>query len=181
MEIVSRELLGCALYLEGAGGTIVETEAYGPNDPACHAFRGKTERNAPLFGPPGSVYVYRSYGIHLLLNLVSEPEGRPAAVLIRALEPHAGLERIRERRRGRSALDLCSGPGKVGQALQIDLAMNGRAFDEAGLVIERPASPVDDSLILSGPRIGISQAQDRPWRFHLAGSGYVSRPRLTSE
>jgi DNA-3-methyladenine glycosylase len=133
-----------------------------------------------LFGPPGSVYVYRSYGVHLLLNLVSESEGRPAAVLIRALEPRLGIDQIRERRGGRGTLDLCSGPGKVGQALRVELEMNGRLFGEAGLVLEHPERPVDESLILSGPRIGISQAQDRPWRFHLADSRYVSRPRLAS-
>jgi DNA-3-methyladenine glycosylase len=173
-------LLGCSLYLNGAGGTIVEAEAYGPDDPACHAYRGRTDRNAPLFGPPGSVYVYRSYGIHMLLNLVSESEGRPAAVLIRALEPDAGLEHMRRRRGRKSEVDLCSGPGKVGQALGIDPSMNGYRFDHVGFVIERPASPVDGTLILSGPRIGISRAKERPWRFHLADSKYVSRPRLAS-
>jgi len=166
------------MYLDGVGGRIVETEAYGPDDPACHAYRGMTERNAPLFGPPGSVYVYRSYGIHLLLNLVTGPDGTPGAALIRALEPLRGVDEIQRRRGQIDQRNLCSGPGKVGQALEVDLSLNGQPFRRAGFDLACPTEPVDDSRILSGPRVGISRAVDRPWRFHLADSDYVSRPRL---
>lgn len=166
------------LYLGGAGGVIVETEAYGPDDPACHAWSGRTERNAPLFGPPGTIYVYRSYGIHLLLNLVAEPEGIPGAVLIRALAPDRGEEMMRKRRGKLEPTDLCSGPGKVGEALAVDLAMNGRTLTSVGFSLEPGAVSVADCDVLTGGRIGISSAQEIPWRFHLAGSRFVSRPRI---
>lgn len=138
-----------------------------------------TPRNAPLFGAPGIVYVYRSYGIHLLLNFVADAEGIPGAVLIRAIEPDAGLETIRVRRGEMNETDLCSGPGKVGQALAVDLAMNGRSFEDAGFALLDSGQTPKESEILSGPRIGISRAVERPWRFQIE-SAYVSRPRLTS-
>ena len=158
---------------------VVETEAYGPDDPACHAYRGMTERNAPLFGPPGTIYVYRTYGIHLLLNLVAESDGIPGAVLIRALEPLRGVEEIQQRRGNLKETSLCSGPGKVGQALSIDLDLNGLSFGETGFEISHREKSLDDSEVVCGPRVGISKAIDRPWRFHLADSDHVSRPRLS--
>jgi DNA-3-methyladenine glycosylase len=170
---VARELIGCRLFYEGRGGTIVETESYERDDPACHAFVGLTPRTETLFGPPGRAYVYLSYGIHSLLNFVAEPEGDAAAVLIRALKPTAGIEEMRERR---GAADLCSGPGKLTQALGVGLADNGAdlARDPFALLGpedgERPA-------VVTGPRIGITKAVDRPWRFCAADSPYVSRPR----
>lgn len=176
VEEMARSLLGYGLYSDGVGGQIVETEAYGPDDPACHAWRGRTARNAPLFGPPGTVYVYRSYGIHLLLNLVAEPEGTPGAVLIRALAPDRGEDVMRNRRCRSNRSDLCSGPGKVGEALDVDLSMSGKALEEVGLVLEPPIEQVAGGQILSGGRIGISSATEVPWRFHLHGSEFVSRP-----
>jgi DNA-3-methyladenine glycosylase len=170
---VARELIGCRLFYEGRGGTIVEAESYERDDPACHAFVGLTPRTETLFGPPGRAYVYLSYGIHSLLNFVAEPEGDAAAVLIRALEPTAGIEEMRERR---GAADLCSGPGKLTQALGVGLADNGADLARDPFVLlgpedgERPA-------VLTGPRIGITKAVDRPWRFCAADSPYVSRPR----
>ncbi|HEX5712770.1 MAG TPA: DNA-3-methyladenine glycosylase, partial [Solirubrobacterales bacterium] len=121
---VARELVGCRLFFAGVGGTIVETESYERDDPACHAYVGLTDRTEPLFGPPGRSYVYLSYGIHSLLNAVAEPEGEAAAALIRALEPTAGLEAMRERRGARSDGELCSGPGKLTEALGIGLDQN---------------------------------------------------------
>lgn len=159
----------------------METEAYGPDDPACHAYRGKTERNAPLFGPPGTIYVYRSYGLHLLLNLVAESDGIPGAVLIRALEPLRGVEEIQQRRGKLNEKSLCSGPGKVGQALDIDLDLNGQSFGGLGFEIIHRENSLDDSRVLCGPRVGISKAIDRPLRFHLADSDHVSRPRLSRQ
>lgn len=172
--------MGCEIYIGGVGGVIVETEAYGPDDPACHAYGGLTTRNAPLFGPPGSVYVYRSYGIHLLLNLVAEEVGVPGAVLIRALEPRRGLEAMRARRGVDEPREYCSGPGKVGQALAVSLDMNDHSFDQAGMEIVRPAEPVAEYRVSSGPRIGISRGLDRDWRFWIRESEHVSRPRVTT-
>lgn len=175
---MARELVGSRISLAGVGGRIVETEAYGPDDPACHAFHGMTERNAPLFGPPGTVYVYRSYGIHLLLNLVADVETSPGAVLIRAIEPETGLAEMRQRRGRDRDTELCSGPGRVGQALAVDLSMNGLTASAAGFELSAPSTGPDEREILSGPRIGISKAQAIPWRFHLAGSKYVSKPSI---
>jgi DNA-3-methyladenine glycosylase len=172
---VARDLVGCSLTFAGVGGVVVETESYEADDPACHAFGGRTARNEVLFGPPGFAYVYFSYGIHNLLNAVAEPEGRAAAVLIRALEPTQGLDAMR-RRRGRSEpAELCSGPGKLTQALGIGLDVNGssllappfelRARDESWTGVE----------IIAGRRIGITKAAELEWRFCAAGSRFLSR------
>lgn len=178
VHVVARELVGCRLLYGGCGGTIVEAESYERDDPACHAYVGLTGRTEVLFGPPGRAYVYLSYGIHALLNAVAEPEGRAAAVLIRALQPTAGLEAMRERRGARPDADLCSGPGKLTEALGIGLDDNG-----ADLLSEPfrllPREPGWDGEVVAGPRIGITKAVERPWRFCLAGSAHVSRPRPT--
>ncbi len=176
---VARELIGCTVVHGGAAGVIVETEAYHESEPACHAFVGLTPRTSTLFGPPGRAYVYRSYGIHALLNAVCEPEGVGAAVLIRALEPVAGLERMRLRRGVEDPRALCSGPGKLTQALGVTLADNGGDLARGPVRIlaasarRRAAAPV----LVAGPRIGITKAVELPWRFCLAGSEHVSRPR----
>jgi DNA-3-methyladenine glycosylase len=173
---VARDLIGCGLFYDGCGGTIVEAESYERDDPACHAYVGLTKRTEVLFGPPGRAYVYLSYGIHSLLNAVAEPEGEAAAVLIRALEPTAGIERMRARRGERSDGDLCSGPGKLTEALGIGLEANGADLSaEPFLLVPRPA--VWDGAIVASPRVGITKAVEQPWRFSLAGSAFVSRPR----
>jgi len=173
---VARELIGCRLYYEDCGGTIVETESYERDDPACHAYAGLTRRTAPLFGPPGRAYVYLSYGIHSLLNAVAEPEGDAAAVLIRALEPTAGLEQMRARRGNRPDADLCSGPGKLTEALGIGLDANEADLSTDPFVL-LPPDPAWRGQILTSPRVGITKAVDRPWRFSLAGSAFVSGPQ----
>ncbi len=177
---VARELIGCHLFYAGVGGTIVETESYDRDDPACHAFVGLTERTETLFGAPGRAYVYLSYGIHSLLNAVCEPEGEAAAVLIRALEPTAGLETMRARRANRADTDLCSGPGKLTEALGIGLDANGaELLREPFVFLPRAAGPAPE--ILSAPRVGITKAVERPWRYCLAESPYVSTPRPKGE
>jgi DNA-3-methyladenine glycosylase len=173
---VARDLVGCTLSFGGVGGVVVETESYSRDDPACHAYNGLTERNRVLFGPPGRAYVYRSYGMHNLLNAVAEPNGDAAAVLIRALEPTTGIDRMRQRRRRIPLTELCSGPGKLTAALGVGLAQNG-----ASLVtepFELRARDADWKLIevVAGPRIGISRATDYPWRFCAGGSRFLSRP-----
>jgi DNA-3-methyladenine glycosylase len=173
---VARDLIGCALLYGGCGGTIVETESYERDDPACHAYVGPTTRNEVLFGPPAHAYVYLSYGIHSLLNFVAEPEGEAAAVLIRALEPSDGVERMRERRPGRGPAELCSGPGKLTEALGIGLSVNGSDVTRPPFEL-RPRPAGWRGQIVTGPRIGITKAVDRPWRFCLAGNPNVSRPR----
>jgi DNA-3-methyladenine glycosylase len=172
---VAHDLVGCELLVDAVGGRIVECEAYARDDPASHAFPGPTRRNASMFGPAGRVYVYRSYGLHWMLNIVcGAQEGAGEAVLIRALEPTAGLERMRERR-GREALaDLCRGPGRLGQALAVGPDLDGEPIG-AGRIELRPAAP--PGPVVQTPRIGISRAQDLPWRFLLAGSPYVSSSR----
>ena len=170
------ELLGCVVSHRGCAGVIVETEAYHDSEPACHAFVGLTPRTATLFGPPGRAYVYRSYGIHALLNAVCEPEGIGAAVLIRALEPVDGIELMRERRGLEAVGELCSGPGKLTQALGIGLELNGSDL-LAGPIALEPAPHGAAPAIAVGPRIGITKAVDLPWRFSVAGSRFVSRPR----
>ena len=172
---VARDLIGCTLLYEGCGGVIVETESYEADDPACHAYVGLTERTRVLFGPPGHAYVYLSYGIHSLLNAVAEPAGEAAAVLIRALEPTRGLERMRERRGDKPDLDLCSGPGKLTEALGIDLSDNERDLTREPFLLAPPAG--ERPRVVTGPRIGIAKAVENPWRFCAAGSAYVSRPR----
>ena len=174
MHDVARDLIGCTLLYEGCGGVIVETESYEADDPACHAYVGLTERTKVLFGPPGHAYVYLSYGIHSLLNAVAEPEGEAAAVLIRALEPTHEVERMRGRRRVRSELDLCSGPGKLTEALGIDLGDNEKDLSRDPFLIAPPAGERPE--VVTGPRIGITKAVERPWRFCAAGSHYLSRP-----
>jgi DNA-3-methyladenine glycosylase len=183
---VARDLIGCRLFYRGCGGTIVETESYERDDPACHAFAGLTPRTETLFGPPGRAYVYLSYGIHSLLNFVAEPEGEAAAVLIRALEPTAGLEQMRARRGvfvtsearkpPRRDTELCSGPGKLTQALGIGLGDNGADLSRDPFLI-LPPEDGDRPRVLTGPRIGITKAVERPWRFCAAGNPNVSRPR----
>lgn len=176
VHAVARELVGCRLFYAGCGGTIVETESYERDDPACHAYAGLTRRTEVLFGPPGRAYVYLSYGIHSLLNAVAEPEGEAAAVLIRALEPSAGLEEMRARRGERPDHDLCSGPGKLTEALGIGLEDNEADLSSDPFLL-LPPEPGWDAEVVAGPRVGITKAVDRPWRFCLAGSEFVSRPR----
>ena len=176
VHTVARELVGCRLFHEGCGGEIVETESYERDDPACHAYAGLTPRTAPLFGPPGRAYVYLSYGIHALLNAVAEPEGQAAAVLIRALQPSAGLDAMRIRRGERPDADLCSGPGKLTEALGVGLDAN-QADLGADPFRLLPRDPRWRGEIVAGPRVGITKAVERPWRFCLAGSRFVSRPR----
>jgi DNA-3-methyladenine glycosylase len=172
---VARDLVGCRLFFDGVGGTIVETESYERDDPACHAYVGLTDRTEVLFGPPGLAYVYLSYGIHSLLNFVAEPEGDAAAVLIRALQPTAGLATMRERRGDRPDDELCSGPGKLTEALGIGLERNGADLGRDPFLLLGPEGPAP--TVVTGPRIGITKAVDRPWRFSAAGSRFVSRPR----
>ena len=171
---VAVDLLGCVVVHEGCAGRIVETEAYHESEAACHAHVGLTARTHVLFGPPGRAYVYRSYGIHALLNAVAEPEGIGAAVLIRALEPEAGLEPMRERRGREGEHELCSGPGKLTQALGIDLSENATDL-AAGPVRILPREGAVPAY-LAGPRIGITKAAELPWRYCVAGSRSVSRP-----
>jgi DNA-3-methyladenine glycosylase len=176
VHMVARDLVGCRLFYDGCGGTIVETESYERDDPACHAYTGLSRRNAVLFGPPGRAYVYLSYGIHSLLNAVAEPDGEAAAVLIRALEPTAGLGPMRARRGVRSDTDLCSGPGKLTEALGVGLDANGADLSAPPFMLA-PREPGREGEIVAGPRVGITKAVERPWRFCLAGSRHVSRPR----
>jgi len=174
---VARALVGCELTYDGVGGTIVETESYHRDDPACHAYGGPTPRSSILWGPPGVAYVYFSYGIHSLLNAVAEPEGEAAAVLIRAIEPRWGIDAMRERR-GRGGLaELCSGPGKLTEALGVGLADNGCSLLESPFELRAPAGEVPSLEVVTAPRVGISKAADYPWRFCAAGSRFVSRPR----
>lgn len=171
-ERVARELIGALLLVDGVGGRIVETEAYDRADPASHSFGGPTPRNQAMFGPPGRAYVYRSYGIHWCLNFVCREDGHGAGVLVRAIEPLEGLAQMRKRRGLDEARLLCSGPGRVGQALAIEHAMNGCRLDRAPFrVFARDA----DYPVATGPRIGISKAQEVHWRFGLAGSPFLSR------
>jgi DNA-3-methyladenine glycosylase len=168
-------LVGCRLFFDGCGGTIVETESYERDDPACHAYVGLTERTRVLFGPPGRAYVYLSYGIHSLLNAVCEPAGDAAAVLIRALEPTAGIDRMRGRRGLSADAELCSGPGKLTEALGVGLELNDADLSRDPFLLLPP--PGEPPAVVVGPRIGITKAVDRPWRFCAAGSPFVSRPR----
>ena len=173
MHEVAPELIGATLLVDGVGGVLVEVEAYDHEDPAAHGYRGCTERNASMFGPPGHASVYRSYGIHWCLNLVCEQEGRASAVLVRALEPTHGLESMRARR----ALDdprlFCSGPGRLCQALGVDRAFDGVALDRPPFELR---ARVDAPGLDVGPRVGITRAAELPWRYGLAGSRFLSRP-----
>jgi DNA-3-methyladenine glycosylase len=175
---VARDLIGCAVTYGECSGVIVETEAYHDSEPACHAFAGLTARTATLFGAPGLAYVYRSYGVHALLNAVSEPEGVGAAVLIRALEPVDGVD-VMAARRGpgaRGVRDLCSGPGKLTQALGIWLTDNGCDLARGPVVISARTPGWEDPSISVGRRIGITKAVELPWRFCVTGSRYLSAP-----
>ena len=173
MHEVAPDLIGVTLLVDGVGGPIVEVEAYDQEDPASHAFRGQTPRNAVMFGPPGYAYVYRSYGIHWCLNIVCGPEGRAEAVLIRALSPTHGIETMQARRGVLAERALCSGPGKLCQALAITREHNGRALDEPPFeLVAREGAPE----IVTGPRIGITRGVEQPWRYGLAGSSFLSRP-----
>jgi DNA-3-methyladenine glycosylase len=170
-------LVGCTITHGATSGVIVETEAYHESEPACHAFAGVTPRTWPLFEAPGIAYVYRSYGIHALLNVVVEQEGVGAAVLIRALQPLAGIERMRERRGREPLTDLCSGPGKLTQALAIGLALDATPLLGDGPIALGPPPPgSEEPPLVVGPRIGITRAAELPWRFCAAGSRHVSRP-----
>jgi DNA-3-methyladenine glycosylase len=172
---VARDLIGCELLVDGVGGRIVETEAYARHEPASHSYPGPTRRNAVMFGPAGRAYVYFSYGVHWMLNIVcGAQEDDAEAVLIRALEPTTGLELMRERRGREALLDLCRGPGRLGQALAIGPALNGEPIGAGpiDLRIGAPSGPV-----VQTPRIGISRAVELPWRFVLEGSPYVSPSR----
>lgn len=174
---MARDLVGCVLRHGKTAGQIVETESYHESEPACHAHIGLTARTHTLFEPPGVAYVYRSYGIHALLNAVCEAEGTGAAVLIRALEPLEGLDLMRYRRGLVRPEDLCSGPGKLTQAMGIDVELNGSLLTEGPIGIEPPAARAVVPRLVTGPRIGITKAADLPWRFCDADSRHVSRPR----
>lgn len=169
--VLARSLIGAQLMLGGVGGRIVETEAYDAGDPASHSFSGPSARNAAMFGPVGRAYVYRIYGVHLCLNVVcgSEPGG---AVLIRAIEPMFGIEDMRSRRGAEALRALCAGPGRLCQALGVSMAHNHVSLTAEPFALAPPLEPVDVTV---APRIGITKAADRPWRFGLAGSAYVSR------
>ena len=169
---VAPDLIGVTLLVDGVGGPIVEVEAYEQEDPASHGYAGRTARNASMFGPPGHAYVYRSYGIHWCLNFVCAEAGRADAVLIRALEPRNGIEEMRARRGVEPLRGLCSGPGKLCQALGITRELDGAALDEPPFaLLDREDAPD----ILTGPRVGITKATELTWRYALAGSPYLSR------
>lgn len=170
---VAHQLIGATFMVDGVGGIIVETEAYDQLDPASHTFVGLTKRNAAMFGPPGCAYVYRSYGIHWCLNFVCGEEGYGAGVLIRAIEPTVGLDVMRARRGVEQNRLLCSGPGRVGQALAITPAHGGLSLYASPFQLTPASHRVP---VIAGSRIGISKAVDVPWRFGLVGSHFLSRP-----
>jgi len=170
---VAAQLIGVTVLVDGVGVRIVETEAYDRDEPASHSFTGPSARNMAMFGPPGHAYVYLSHGIHWCLNFVCREAGHGAGVLIRAIEPVAGVDAMRARRGVDEARMLCSGPGKLCQALAVTRAHNGLSLAAQPFELSPPTGPV---LLASGPRIGISKAVDLPWRFGLAGSRFVSRP-----
>jgi DNA-3-methyladenine glycosylase len=173
---VARDLIGCVLFHGRTGGVIVEAESYHQDDPACHGFNGATERNSVLFGGPGRAYVYRSYGVHSCLNFVTAPDGVAAAVLIRALEPFNGIGLMRRRRGVERIEDLCSGPGKLTQALGIGLGLNGSSLAHGPVGVLARSGAWRRPEIVEGPRVGISKGTDLPWRFCAANSRCVSRP-----
>ena len=173
-EHVARALIGATLLVDGVGGVIVETEAYDQADPASHTHMGPTARNAAMFGPSGHAYVYRSYGIHWCLNFTCRPAGHGAGVLIRALEPRAGLEQMRSARGLADPRLLCSGPGRLGQALGITMAHYGLPLDRPPFFVAAPDEP--RSRRRRRRASGISKAVDAPWRFGLAGSRFLSKP-----
>lgn len=171
--IVAPQLIGAHFFVNGVGGVIVEVEAYDQSEPASHTFSGPSVRNVAMFGAPGCAYVYRSYGIHWCLNFVCAPEGHGAGVLIRAIQPTQGLDVMRERRGIDAEKLLCSGPGRVGQALEIIHAFNGRPLTQEPFQLSPASTPVE---VVAGPRIGISKAMDLPWRFGLVDSPFLSKP-----
>ena len=173
VHAVAPELIGATLLVDGVGGPIVEVEAYDHEDPAAHGYRGRTERNKSMFGPAGHAYVYRSYGIHWCLNLVCEEEGSASAVLLRALEPTRGLDAMRTRRSLADERLLCSGPGRLCQALGVTREHDGLALDRDPF--ELHAREQEPELV-TGLRVGITKAAERPWRYALAGSRFLSRP-----
>jgi DNA-3-methyladenine glycosylase len=169
---IAPELIGARLLVDGVGGVIVEVEAYDATDPAAHGFRGRTPRNASMFGPPGHAYVYRSYGIHWCLNLVCAGEGTPEAALVRALQPTDGLDAMRRRRGLDAERLLCAGPGRLCQALGITRAHDGLPLDRPPFELHARPEPVEVAV---GTRIGLTRAAELPWRYGLAGSRYLSR------
>jgi DNA-3-methyladenine glycosylase len=169
---IAEELIGATLLVDGVGGVLVELEIYDQNDPASHSYRGPTARNASMFGPPGHAYVYRSYGIHWCLNFVCAEPGEASAILVRALEPTHGVGQMVERRGRDNPLELCAGPGRVCQALAVTGRLDGLPLDRPPFeLLARDSEPE----ISRSPRIGITRAQERPWRLCLAGSPYLSR------
>ncbi|MGH3035532.1 MAG: DNA-3-methyladenine glycosylase [Gaiellaceae bacterium] len=170
---VAPDLVGCTLLVDGVGGRIVEVEAYDGEDPASHGYRGRTERNRSMFGPPGYAYVYRSYGVHWCLNLVCDEEGRAEAVLVRALEPTHGLDEMRVRRGLGDERLLCSGPGRLCQALGVTGMHDALALDRSPFAVLGRTEPVE---VDCGQRVGITRAADLPWRYALSGSRFLSRP-----
>jgi DNA-3-methyladenine glycosylase len=170
---VAPDLIGATLLVDGVGGRLVELEAYHHTEAAAHSFRGQTERNAVMFGPAGYVYVYRSYGIHWCLNFVCEPKGSAAAVLIRAIEPTAGIAKMRRRRGVSDVRLLCSGPGRLCEALRITHRQNGLALDAPPFELFAREGKVD---FVTGPRIGITKAAELPWRYGEKGSRFLSKP-----
>jgi DNA-3-methyladenine glycosylase len=170
---VAPDLIGATLLVNGVGGIIVEVEAYHHTDPAAHSFRGPTPRNRVMFGPPGFTYVYRSYGIHWCVNFVCEQEGSASAVLIRALEPTHGMAAMRRRRHQVDERSLCSGPGKLTEALGLTDKHNGLALDAPPIALHARATRPE---ILAGMRIGITKAVELPWRYGLKGSKFLSKP-----
>lgn len=174
MHDVARALLGARLLVDGVGGTLVEVEAYAADDPASHSYRGRTARNAAMFGEPGTLYVYRSYGVHWCANVVCGDAGTGAAVLLRALEPTHGLEAMRARRGLDDPALLCSGPGRLTQALGITSEHDGARLDRPPFCL---AATDDTPELVTSARIGITRAADLPWRYAVRGSSFVSRPR----
>jgi DNA-3-methyladenine glycosylase len=170
---VAPDLIGATLLFDALGGRVVEVEAYHQTDPAAHSFHGPTSRNAVMFGPPGFAYVCRSYGIHWCLNFVCEPKGSASAVLIRAIEPSVGLAAMRRRRGVTDDRLLCAGPGRLCEALGITRVHNGLALDAPPFALFARTSAVE---VVAGPRIGITKAADKPWRYGLKGSRYLSKP-----
>jgi DNA-3-methyladenine glycosylase len=170
---VAPDLIGAVLLVNGVGGRLVEVEAYHHTDPAAHSYIGPTERNAVMFGPPGYAYVYRSYGIHWCLNLVCEPAGSASAVLIRAIEPTEGLAMMRRRRGLAEVRLLCSGPGRLCEALGVTHAHNGLALTAPPFAI---FAREGDEEVIAGPRIGLTKAVEKPWRYGLKGSRFLSKP-----
>jgi DNA-3-methyladenine glycosylase len=170
---VAPDLIGVTLLVNGVGGRLVEVEAYHHTEPAAHSFGGQTERNAVMFGPAGYAYVYHSYGIHWCLNFVCEPKGSAAAVLIRAIEPTAGVAAMRRRRGVADERLLCSGPGRLCQALGVTRAHNGLALDQPPFELFARQGEVE---VVAGPRIGLTKAVELPWRYGAKGSRFLSKP-----